>query len=182
MSADPYDPDDDDRPRHRRHHDDDDRPRSRRRDDDEVDRHRRKRRLHRHKTQDDFSDDDYLPWKSRDPLGSSAMYLGIGSMLLGIISLFGVCFCLPFVTVGMVLALILAIGAVILGSVARNRTRSGMGLAGIITGIGGIALGGTIILLMVLGVGFLALKHPGPPPPKNQPDGNPIFGLPDKQK
>jgi hypothetical protein len=54
-----------------------------------------------------------------------------------------------------------------------------MGLAGIITGIGGIAMGATLILLMVLGVGFLAMKHPAPP--DNQPGGNPIFGVPDKR-
>src|SRR5262245_2104332 len=100
--------DDDDRPRHRRDHDDDDYERRRGRDDDE-DRPRRKRRMRRHEAELDYSDDNYLPWRSKDPFGTMAMYLGIGSMLLEILSLFGVCVCLPLVTTGVALALCMAI-------------------------------------------------------------------------
>jgi hypothetical protein len=163
-TGDSYD-DDDDRPRRRRDRDDDDRP-------------RRKRRLRRRRPKKEFSDDNYLPWTSNDPLGTTAMYLGIGSILLVIVSLLGICFCLPFVLTGVIVALILGIVAVILGSMARNRTRSGMGLAGIITGISGIALAATMILLMVLGIGFLTMKHPEPQ--RNPPPEKPIFGLPNK--
>lgn len=174
-NSDDYD-DDDDGPRRRRDRDSDDRPRRRHPDDDD-DRPRRSRRTRRRRSKEDYSDDNYIPWRSRDPLGSTAMYLGIASILLVIISVYGFC-CLPVGIAGVSLTLISAIVAVILGSMARNRTRSGMGLAGIIIGISGIALGTILALLLALGIGFLARKGPGPP--NNPPGGNPILGPPAK--
>src|SRR4051794_11755553 len=119
--------------------DDDDRPRrrSRRRDEEEddlVDDRPRGRSRGRDPNEDDYSDDMRPRRKSGgEGLGVSAMIVGIISLLLDLISPFGACIC-PFVLVGVILGFIGGVVAVVLGFMAWNRTKSGMGMAGIITG------------------------------------------------
>ena len=168
-----HDPDEDDPPRRRRDEDDDDRPRRRRRveaDDDD-----RPSRSSRRRFGDERDDFDEAPSRTKsnrgDGLGIAAMIVGILSVLLGLVTPFGACLC-PFVLVGAILALIGSIVAIVMGFAARNRTGSGMGTAGIITGFIALLLSMAVIVLMVIGVGFLALNPPGPPPAKQGPAFN----------
>src|SRR5262245_10946417 len=112
--------------------DDDDRPRRRRRDrdDDDDDRPSRASRRRGDDIEDDY--DDHPRSRRRQP-GDG---LAIASMIIGIVSvvvaLFGWCCCAYF---GSGFSVILGVLAVILGFVSRSQgSRSGMGLAGIITG------------------------------------------------
>lgn len=156
---------------------DDDRPRRRRRNNDDDDRPRHRRRSFRNDEVDDF--DDFVPRRRSggDGLGITAMILGIGSLVIDLISPFGACIC-PFVFAGVILGLVLGIVAVILGFAARSKISSGMGLAGVITGFIGIAIALAMIILVVVGVGIFALNAP---PPNNPPGGNPNFGPPAKR-
>ncbi len=110
------DDDDDDRPRRRRD-EDDDRPRRRRDEDDDRPRRRPRR---------------------RPTPGSPA--LGIVSLVLGIITLFGCC-CWP-------LGIVLALGAIGTGFASFKTPGKGMGIAGMVLGILGLIL---IVVLLVVG-------------------------------
>jgi hypothetical protein len=141
--SDPYDDDDDDRPRRRRDRDDDDdRPVRRRRRGDDL--------------EDDYRDGP----RRRAPVGDG---LGVAAMIIGIVSIvLTLGCCVPYVGfVSGPLSLIGAITAIILGFVGRSKVPgSGKALAGIITGFLSLALGLLMLLLVALGVGFMAMNQP----------------------
>ena len=159
--SDPFDfnDDDDDRPRRRRRDrdfdEDDDRPARRRRGDD---------------LEDDYRDGPRPRRAGGDGMGKAAMIVGIISISLTVLTGLLSCLCI-FGVVGVVAGAIGGIVAVILGFVARSRTPgSGAGLTGILTGFGSLAIALVLVLLFILGVGFLAMNQP--------PGGNKNFGGP----
>jgi hypothetical protein len=165
MSSDPYDDDDDDRPRRRR------------RDEEEDERPRRRRPRYPDQAEDDYAD-DLRPRRRQggDGLGVTAMVIGIVSLVIDLLTPLGACIC-PFIIAGVILGLVGGVMAVIFGFMARNRTGSGMGTAGIITGFIAIAFALVMVILVALGVGFLAMNAP-PAGPAGGPGGNPGFNKP----
>lgn len=184
--------DEDDRPS-RRGREDEDRPSRRRAAGEEDDRPGRRAQARRDEEEDDdrpsgrrrrddgYGDerDDFDDAPRRrgggqgQGLAITSMILGILSILIDLVTPFGACLC-PFIIIGAVLGLIGGVVAVILGFAARSRTKSGMAVAGIVTGFIAIALALAIGILVIAGVGFLALN--APPPQKNP--NNPPFNNP----
>jgi hypothetical protein len=158
---------------------DDDRPRRRRsRDDEDDDQMSNRRKRYRDSAEEDYADDFGRRRKTGDGLGQAAMITGIISLCLTLISALIGCLCFLGVF-GVGLGVIGGIVAIILGFVARSRTPgSTTGLAGILTGFVNLVIGLLMVILVIVGVGFLALNAP---PPKAGPGGgNPNINNPRK--
>jgi hypothetical protein len=146
--------------------DDDERPRRRRREWDDEDDPAIRRRRRGDSVEDDFRDGPRR--RVGDGLGTAAMIVGIISLV------FTLGCCIPYVNFVLgPLGFAGAVTALILGFIGRSRVPgSGTALAGIITGFVSLFLALIMLLLVGLGVGFLAFNAP-PPPPANNPQVKP---------
>ncbi len=163
---------DEDRPRSRRRRDeeeDDDRPRRSRRDEDDD---RPRRRPYRDQTEDDYSD-DFGRRRNTDGMGQAAMWTGIGSLAVTLLSIGCTCV-VPHLIFGVILGVLAGIVAIVLGFMARSRSiGSGYGLTGILTGFGSLLIGIALtILIVAVGVAFMNAMPPPPPNAPNAPVNN----------
>lgn len=171
--------------------DDEDRPRStRRRDEDDDDYDRPRRRSRRDEDDEDEEDDfyedrgrysdardDYDDAPRSRRKGSKGDGFAITSMIIGIVSivaaLLGWCCCGYF---GSGFSILLGVGAVIFGFIARSQgSKSGMGMAGLITGFSAIAIGIIMTILLIIGFAWLQANQgkfaPAPAPGAGQGGG-----------